>query len=224
MATGMKSSGKRRFARRVVKKVSKTVKAYVAQAIKGASEPKYTNQQLGITSIGSSSATGSVFQEALYPTQGVANNQRIGDRIKWTSVHCRLSFGIPPYAISTSASGNYVRIMLVHIPASAIITTVAQLETDLFDGTIASTYVSSLVKKESICNVLYDKLVHSTTGGVGAFILKFNHKKMLKKLVEFTAGTVTVEKGRLGIYFCSSSATATDCIMTGTIRWNYMDV
>lgn len=215
---------RKKSSQKVTKKVARSVKTYVAKAIKGAAEPKFVSFPISTTNVGATSATGSYYTDMAFPIQGTAQNQRIGDRIQMTSLQLRLSFATRPASISITAPGTQVRVMLVLLPNAATITTIAALEADLFLGTISGNYFNAIVQKDKQSVVLFDRKITKSYGGTDTLVMQFDKNKALKQRVEFAAGTTTVEKNRLGLYVATSNTTPSDCVMYGSLRWNYVDL
>lgn len=225
MATGMKSGKrKRKFARKVVKKVPKTIRQYVAKAITGAAEPKYTQTLFSAVPVGPTAAGGSFYNDMTMPAQGVAFNQRIGDRIKMKSAQISCSCVTQPYSTSVTGPTTQVRFIVVYIPNSNVITSLASLESDLFAATVSGSYFHAHLQANKIVTVLMDRRYTAKDAGSGSRTYTIRKTLRLKTRVEFAPGlTNSLEKGRLGVYFCSDSV-ATDCTMSGSIKWNYIDL
>lgn len=226
--------GRRRFARRVVRKVSTSVRQYVAKALSRNEETKYTSLVVGGQDIGPNGAT--VVQPYLFlpnPAQGVARNQRVGNVCMFTGMKLKAYFN---WANAFTVAGGSFRIIIgVLKQPVAVPTTATVIEGLLFNNSTGTgDYTIAIRDKDAPVRVLADKTFrspnepfHWVTGG-GAGVTRGRHIQIsvnLKKLkMNWNDSSSTPVSNQLFMYICSNSAgTTTDLIMSANARFYYKD-
>lgn len=163
-------------------KVSKSVKKYVSQKLKKSVE---TKERAYVDNFYVLNNNGLSFQ---YPTQGVSNQQRIGDEIKLQSLRVR---GI---VANTSTVANHFYRMIIYKSRSTSLLPF----TDLFYG-LSSTQIPAIINPNYL-TVLKDKTWNLEINGNGA-MKSFDYTIPLRNMkVSFDEGTTVPKQDTLHIH------------------------
>lgn len=230
----MVAKRRRRFARRVVRKVSPSIKRYVAKAINRSEETKYSAFTTTSQEVGPNGSTVLPSWAVLpNPSQGVGRAQRIGNTVHYTGLKFK---GFFQWTNAYTVAGGMVR-MIVGVLKQPISGTIsaAQIESLLFanatngggDGTTA------IRDKDGSVRVLYDRTLVSpnqalawVSGGGNAQVRRkyFNINVNMKKSKMSYDDSSAMITGQIFLYICSNSTGATsDCLMSSSGRFYFKD-
>lgn len=210
----MVSKRRRRFARRVVRKVPTAVRKYVARALSRGVETKhrdfYASFELGpnqTTVIKSYVAIPSI-------TQGVGADQRVGDRLNLSGLKMKCRF---QWTNANSVNGGRVRVIICYAPSNGPWNTLGEIEDALFENgvTLGVGAYTDAIRGKTALRILYDKVVSCqslpmpyTVGG-GATQVRYQSWDMYVPLrglkQEYDDGGANPIKGQFLIYMCSNS-------------------
>lgn len=222
---------RRRFARKV-RKVSTSIKRYVAKALSRNTETKYVQNSVTGVNVGSGSAQ--VVPSRAYfvnPSLGTGEGARIGDEIMMTGWRLRMLFG---FNFTNSVTGGQVRLIIGYLPTGVSGATVVDVESALFTNATNGVDLTMAIRdKDAPVKVLYDRCfkapnipLATVAGGTQTRFFDFNKYVSLKKLkLKWNdAGSVPI-RNQLFLYMVSngSGTTTGDVTCTFNARAYYKD-
>lgn len=211
---------RRKFSRRGYKKkkyVRPAVKKYVKRQLKKRIERKYINRQFDLTT----AAVGSVNKIMdVAPNQGLSDSQRVGDRIRLTSINLS-------YTLRQLGGPNYLRVILFQWKGDD--SNYTPVVNDIISTGAGSnipiiTPLKHDHKNGKHFNILYDKVHSLQANGTDTVYVKKWLTRGFARDMQFINGT---QKGPNQLYMLEIADTGTG-VPTGVnfhfrVRCNYTD-
>lgn len=207
---------KPKLAKRTIATIRKTVKSVLKTTVEDKYKSTYgTNNAIDVTGIVSNALTA--------PSQGVADTERIGDKINITSISFRFSI--------TAADGtNLIRLLIFqwHEDDNVSVPVISDILTDPTSGALSPVYYH--YNHDTIGHkftVLYDKVYNLSGDDVGGenqqvYKSMYIPRKYMKRSVKFTGGSI---KGMNHVRFLcvSDSGSVSHPSMDWIARAHYTD-
>jgi hypothetical protein len=222
---------RRRFARRVVRKVPKAVKQYVARAIHSNEETKYLSATIN-SNIGPVAATTVVpYFQLFRPGQGSLRNQRIGNEIAPKGLKIK---GLIRFFTGDMVQGGQIRILVGYNRSPLTLGTVSELEAAIFSNATATAndQTQSIRDKDATVKILLDRLIRCDTTptvySVGQSTQRFYPVDMyipIKNVkTAWNDSGSTPQKNDFFMYMCSNSIGSTaEVSWSAVTRFYYKD-
>lgn len=234
----MGAKRRRRFARRVVRKVPKAVKQYVSKALSTRQETKYKALSSAGLDIGPS-ASSAIPSRCFFldPSQGTSRSNRIGNEVMPTGIKIK---ALVNWLNADSVQKGMVRIIVGQMIGVPNPCTVTDVENALFNNSVFTVdRTIALRDKDQSVRVLHDVLIRanndgyqwSSGGGLSAIraqtFCRYFKIKAGKSHVQAWTDTGDFQRNLTFIYICSnsdgSSALVRDSVIAYNMKMYYKD-